>query len=180
MIVYFIIALFLGVALDLILMRSIGEKRYPFTVVLSVFSMFLLYKTFDENVMIIKGFLFSQVLIFTSFHDVKTKKIPDIVHILIVLIAFIEIKPLFSILGLIIVPLPFLITAVVKNGIGGGDIKLMAACGFMLGIYGGFLAGFSGLLIAVIINFIKGNNKNISFALAPYLGFGAFISYLIS
>lgn len=130
--------------------------------------------------MIAKGFLFFLVLVFAGYHDMKTKIIPDFVHVLIVAIALIGFNPLSSLTGLILVPLPFLIVAIKKGGIGGGDVKLMAACGFMLGTYGGFMASIIGLVFMVIVNLILKRNKSFSFPLAPYLGIGAFIAYLIS
>ena len=42
-----------------------------------------------------------------------------------------------ALLGFVLVPLPFLIAAVKTDKIGGGDVKLMAASGFALGVTGG-------------------------------------------
>ena len=172
-----------GIFTDLLLMFLLKQKRISSSMILSVLAMLILYKTFGEEVQVIKGFLFAQILIFAGYYDVKTKTIPDILHVLIILTAFINLDLLQSILGFLIVPVPFLIPALAKsNGVGGGDVKLMAACGFLLGIKGGFTAGIIGLLLAVIINSVYykviNKDKNISFALAPYLGMGCFAAYL--
>jgi len=129
------------------------------------------------DLMIIKGCLFAGILMIAGYIDIKTKTIPDWIHVLIILVGLIEINLMKSMIGFIIVPLPFFIMACLKeNSIGGGDIKLMAACGFFLGVRGGVIGSIIGLLMAVVVNgvyyAIKNKNKNISFALAPYLGMG--------
>lgn len=143
-----------------------------------------LLSAFDDANLIIKGFFYALILMYTSYVDIRTKTIPDKIHILILLISLIEINLTNSILGFLTVPLPFFITALLKGGgIGGGDVKFMAACGFLLGIKGGFIASVIGLLLALFINAIvykvKNKDKNISFPLAPYLSIGCFLSYLI-
>ncbi|CDI50103.1 prepilin peptidase [Clostridium tetani] len=93
------------------------------------------------------------MLNYASFYDIKTKTIPDKVHILIILLGLISINPVNSIAGLIFVPIPFFITAVLKgDGIGGGDIKFMGGNGFLLGVKGGFIGSLIGLVIAITIN----------------------------
>jgi len=143
-----------------------------------------LITAFDDTNLIIKGFFYALILMYTSYIDIKTKTIPDKVHVLILLISLIKINLIYSLLGFLIVPLPFFITALLKGGgIGGGDVKFMAVCGFLLGIKGGFIASIIGLLLALFINAIvykvKNKDKNISFPLAPYLSIGCFLSYLI-
>ncbi|WFD12311.1 prepilin peptidase [Tepidibacter hydrothermalis] len=134
--------------------------------------------------MIIKGCLFVGILMVAGYIDIKTKTIPDWIHILIILAGFIKVNLMESMIGLIIVPLPFFIMACLKeNSIGGGDIKLMAACGVFLGVKGGVMGSVIGLVIAVVVNgvyyAIKNKDKNIGFALAPYLGIGSFVSFLL-
>ncbi|UZQ48859.1 prepilin peptidase [Clostridium kluyveri] len=133
---------------------------------------------------IIKGFFYALILMYASYVDIRTKTIPDKIHVLVLLISLIKINLINSMLGFLIVPLPFFITALLKGGgIGGGDVKFMAASGFLLGLNGGFIASIIGLLLALIINAIlykvKNKDKNISFPLAPYLSVGCFLSYLI-
>ena len=183
MLTWLIAALIMGVLTDILLMYLLGQKQYPFSVILSVIAMLVLFKTFSEEIIIIKGFLFAQILIFAGYYDAKTKIIPDMVHIFILLTGMINISPVHSVAGILIVPIPYMITAIIKpEGIGGGDIKLMAASGFLLGIKGGFTASIIGLVLAVIVNGVyyklKAKDKNISFALAPYLSIGCFIAYL--
>ncbi|QAA32740.1 prepilin peptidase [Clostridium manihotivorum] len=143
-----------------------------------------LLTAFDDINLIIKGFFYALILVYGSYVDIRTKTIPDRVHVLILLVSLIKINLISSILGFLIVPLPFFITALLKGGgIGGGDVKFMAASGFFLAIKGGFIASIIGLLLALCVNAIvykvKNKDKNISFPLAPYLSIGCFLSYLI-
>ncbi|ERI90675.1 peptidase, A24 family [Clostridiales bacterium oral taxon 876 str. F0540] len=143
-----------------------------------------LLTAFDDINLIIKGFFYTLILMYASYIDIKTKTIPDRVHVLILIVSLIKINLTNSMLGFLIVPLPFFITALLKGGgIGGGDVKFMAASGFLLGIKGGFIASIIGLLLALCLNAIvykvKNKDKNISFPLAPYLSIGCFLSYLI-
>lgn len=139
----------------------------------------------DDVYLIVKGFFYALILIYASYKDIKEKIIPDKVHTMIMVFSLIKIDLMVATLGFVIVPLPFFITALLKgDGIGGGDIKLMAASGFFLGLKGGFIASIIGLTLAVVVNFIyyeiKNKDKNISFPLAPYLSIGCFLSYLIT
>ncbi|MFQ9979655.1 MULTISPECIES: prepilin peptidase [Clostridium] len=136
------------------------------------------------EIFILKGILYALILAYASFYDIKTKTIPDKVHIVIVIVALINLNSLNSIIGLLLVPIPFFITALIKGGgIGGGDVKFMGANGFFLGVKGGFIASIIGLTLAVVANFIyykiKKKDKNISFPLAPYLSIGCFLTYLL-
>ena len=75
--------------------------------------MLIILEAFDNSIMIIKGFLFAQILIFAGYHDVKTKVIPDFVHIIIALVSIINIKPDQVALGLLVGMLPFLIIGII-------------------------------------------------------------------
>ena len=59
-----------------------------------------------------------------------------------------EVTPLSHIIGLFAIALPMLLlTLLIKGAFGGGDIKLMAVCGFLLGWQQTLLAFFIALLI---------------------------------
>lgn len=181
---YIIYTVVSGILIDILLIRYLNLNNYPYTVILSIIAILTLTNTFDNSVMIIKGLLFAEILVFTGYVDIKTKTIPDIVHILIITVSLINSHLYQSIVGLILVPLPFLIPALLKgNSIGGGDLKLMAVIGLLLGVKNGLIAGVIGLTLAVAVNGVyyklKEKDRNISFPLAPYLGIGSFIAYLL-
>lgn len=153
--------------------------------IVTIISLIGLIKAFDDINLIVKGFFYALILIYASYKDTKEKIIPDKVHLMIIVISLIKINLIVAIIGFIIVPLPFFITTLLKgDGIGGGDIKFMAASGFLLGVKGGFIASIIGLTLAVVTNVIyykiKNKDKNISFPLAPYLSIGCFLSFLIT
>lgn len=138
------------------------------------------------TVLTIKNVLFILVLVYASYCDVKTRIIPDKVHVMIMLLALIRIDWIPSILGLLLVPLPFLVVALVKEGaMGGGDIKFVGACSFFLGFYGGFIGSSLGIGVAILTNLLYFRYKRLDyygkFALVPYLGVGyiLFFSFIL-
>ena len=66
------------------------------------------------------------------------------------------------------------------GSIGGADIKLSAACAFMLGTVQGMTGLMIGLILAVIINSIKNRKKkHEGFPLIPYLAVGFMTAYFM-
>ena len=81
-----------------------------------------------------------------------------------------------SVLGSLLVGgILFLVYVVTKKeGIGGGDVKMMAAVGLVLGVSKGIFALFFGCLLAVLVHPIrmKLKKKGHVFAMGPYLAMG--------
>jgi len=128
--------------------------------------------------------IFIILLTYAAMIDFRTRTIPDHIPVLIILFGLINTEPISAVLGLVLVPLPYFIMALLKeNSIGGGDIKLMGACGFCLGLEAGYMASILGLMLAIIIHFaysMIGNKKMTkNIPLAPYLGAGCLIAHLI-
>lgn len=127
--------------------------------------------------LVIKNVLFVLVLIYASYCDIKTRIIPDKVHVMIILLGFIQVNWLDSILGMLLVPLSFFAVALLKEGsMGGGDIKLVGACSFFLGFSSGMVGSLIGLIVAISMSIVYFSHNNIEysckFALIPYLGLG--------
>ena len=99
---------------------------------------------------ILQGILFSCLLLAASYTDIKRRKIPDTVCVLLVLSGFLKFNyP--NLLG-VFVALPFLIAAMFKEkSIGGGDIKLTATVGFVLGFWKGMYGLILGLTSLILI-----------------------------
>lgn len=162
-------------------------KKWKFRelVIIGVFvGMILMLTIFGEVTLNTKSVLFGAILLVLSYSDFKTRTIPDCIHVLIIIVALIRIDLMDSVLGLVLVPLPYFIMALLKeNSIGGGDIKLMGACGFYLGIQAGYVASVLGLMLAIIIHFaysVIGNKKvTRNIPLGPYLGAGCIIAYFV-
>ena len=135
--------------------------------------------------LVIKNVLFVVVLIYASYCDIKTRIIPDKVHVMILLLGLIQVSWLDSILGMLFVPLPFLAVALLKEGsMGGGDIKLVGACSFFLGFSNGLVGSSVGLAFGILVNVLyiwcMRLDYSGKFALVPYLGIGYVSLYFVS
>jgi len=105
--------------------------------------------------------------------------VPDYVPVLILMTGLLEVEFAPALLGLVLVPLPFVVAALVKEGsIGGGDIKLMGACGFVLGVKRGYIALMLGLFLAVLFQTAYAKKEDKGFAMAPYLALGCLLAML--
>ena len=133
----------------------------------------------------IKNVLFVMVLFYASYCDIKTRIIPDKVHVMILLLGLIQVNWFDSVLGLLLVPLPFLVVALLKEGsMGGGDIKLVGACSFFLGFSNGLVGSSVGLAFGILVNMLYFWYMRLDYtgkiALVPYLGLGFMYNILIS
>ena len=99
-------------------------------------------------------FVVMLILLAIAVIDLKTREIPD--KLIIALIPFAiaaiwaqpEISLLSRLIGFFAVSLPMLLLALaIKGAFGGGDIKLMAVCGFLLGWQNTVFAFFIALLL---------------------------------
>lgn len=128
--------------------------------------------------------LLCYLLVLAGAADIATREIPDAFHLLIATVGLIGFQPVSALTGFLLVPLPFLIAALKTGKIGGGDVKLMAASGFALGVSDGFWMMFWGLLMALLWNasMSKGRRDTSlgksSLPLAPFLAFGCFVVLL--
>lgn len=180
MIALYALSIVFGICLDVFCIKILRLSKIPCIFILNSFVMIILNYAFDNQVIIVKGFLFSQILIFASLYDLKQRIIPDSVHIAIIIVGLFNADLPNSILGLIIVPLPYLLAAIIRsNSMGGGDIKLMGALGFILGTASGYVAGCIGLSLAIFYAKVVIKDKYESIPLAPFLGIGGFLMLLI-
>ncbi|WP_227822542.1 A24 family peptidase [Clostridioides sp. ZZV14-6345] len=138
-----------------------------------------LFKHINNIALIIKGFLYAQILIYASYVDYRTKLIPNKIQVLILFVSFIKMNLYLSIINLFLFALPLYLSAILKNGgIGGGDIKLMGSSGFLIGFKGIEVLIF--ILISLILAFAINHDKyKNGIALAPYISVGCFLSYLL-
>jgi leader peptidase (prepilin peptidase)/N-methyltransferase len=99
-------------------------------------------------------FLALCVLLVVTRIDAETMEIPDGLNIALlvcgILTIFVapEVSLVGRFIGLFCISVPLLvITLIIPNAFGGGDVKLMAAAGFLLGWQGALVATFIGILI---------------------------------
>lgn len=86
----------------------------------------------------------------------------------------------------VLAALPFLLAALIWDGMGGGDIKLMAAAGLVLGLQKSMAAIIIGLTamlvfhaIYTLIQRLRGRNAPKAYPLAPFLSLGCFAAYFL-
>lgn len=170
------LALFAGGLCDSAVGRLIKPPA-PKTAVLSVAVTAVFLCLYGFTSMALRCILLCQVLMVAGIFDLTTREIPDSLHLLIAMAGLIGFQVLPALLGFLLVPLPFLIAALKTEKIGGGDVKLMAASGFALGVTGGVWMMIWGLSAALLWNcvFCKGQK---SLPLAPFLAFGCFLTLL--
>ena len=136
------------------------------------------------NWTIAKGCILTLSFTYGVYTDIKSREIPNVVPITIFLSGLIEFSPLNSCLGFVIIGLVFLLSAMFGN-MGGGDIRLMAASGFALGLWGGILQTVIGLSFAVLyalgVRIIKKKKdiRHLAVPLAPFLGVGGILAHIL-
>lgn len=137
------------------------------------------------SVAIIKGLVFSALLIYAAISDIKRREIDNSVCVAVLIVSLIGSGGSFF--GAVMTTLPFFIPALFKSGsIGGGDVKLMFACGAVLGIWGGLIQTIIALSLAAIYSLgcllQKGFDayKNTAIPLAPFLCVGGIVSFIIT
>jgi len=137
--------------------RSCGNQisvRYPAVELTCALLAAASYAVFGLDISTILVFAVTTVLLAISIIDLKTTEIPDslVIAIGVLAIAAIWIMPDVALLnraiGLVSVSVPLLIIAVaIPGAFGGGDIKLLAVCGFLLGWQLTLLAFFFALIL---------------------------------
>ena len=132
-------------------------------------------------------YLFFCVLTVVTLMDIDTMEIEDACHILIVLLAFVSLilgkGPSLTerLIGLLCISTPMLfLSLVVEGAFGGGDIKLMAACGAFLGwkmtMVSAFFAFLLGGVFGLYLLAVKKKEGKDHFAFGPFLCFGMMIA----
>lgn len=176
--------------------RSCGTRisiRYPMVELISGgFAISLLLK-YGLSVEWISSYAFTAALLVITFIDLDHKIIPDIITLpgifIFLLVPFISshITWTDSIIGtllgggsLLLVAMGYqLITK--KEGMGGGDIKLLAMVGAFVGWKGVFftifLASIAGTLIGLILMLRSGKGLKLAIPFGPFLSIGA-ITYI--
>lgn len=155
--------------------KSFSLKEHTLMLIILIVSLRVYSIAHTTAVQLITTTVFFSALILISFCDYRQQIIPDILLIPILFSGIIGAN-LFSIIGFFLPSTIFLIIAYTKEGVGGGDIKLMAATGFVLGVHGALIAALLGLLLFLLTHISASKNK--AYALAPSLSIGCFFAYV--
>lgn len=131
----------------------------------------------------VQGVLFLFLLLSASFVDLKRREIPNWVSGGIVALSLMHVRP-ECLLGLI--PALFFLAAAVKGGIGGGDVKLAAACGLVLGLPGALMGTILGILLQLLFHLgalcvlpLFRRQVWSAYPMAPFLAIGYAAAYYV-
>lgn len=170
--------------------RHCGAKisiRYPLVELLTGLSFLLVYLRFGFQFEFFIGLILTSILIIITMIDIDTMEINDRFQIMILMLAIItiftqDVNILEHLIGFFIISVPFFIIALITEGLGGGDIKLVAIAGLLLGykrIFVAFLiAALIGGVYAIYLLTLKGQSQKKAIAFGPYLCIGIYLGYL--
>ena len=158
------------------------KKAAIFFIVIETLITSLLICFFGCTMTTVKGSILSLILVFSSYEDIKKRECDDYLHLMIMITAFIGTD--LSSLPNMFVSAVFagglmLLTVLITNAdVGGADIKMAAACCFLLGLSRGIIGLLAGMLTAVLLNVFK-KDKKTGFPLIPYLAAGTMAAFFI-
>ncbi|HAG08834.1 MAG TPA: prepilin peptidase [Desulfotomaculum sp.] len=161
--------------------------RYPAVELLTGLLFMMLYAHFGFNLWLVKYLILTCLLMIISFIDLEHYFIPDQLILLmlgtgILLNFFTRELPIPSILWgmLVLAGTLFLLAALSKGGMGGGDIKLAGAAGLFLGwpqsLLALFLAGFLGGIFSLILLIFQLKKRKDPLPFAPFLSGGIILT----
>ena len=160
------------------------SKKIPIYHCISIILVSSLLIAFGWSTELIKGIIFMQILLYASVSDIQTHEVKDFVSVLIFITGFIGVTltniPMMLLSGFIIGGMLLICAMVSGNRLGGADVKLSAACAFLLGFFKSVAGLIIGLIVSVIANLIIQKQKKIKnqpFPLVPYLSIGFMLMY---
>ncbi|MDD3360740.1 MAG: A24 family peptidase [Hespellia sp.] len=132
--------------------------------------------------------LFFFMLVVITIADMKRQQIPNQCCVVILLLAvwaafvFPQITIPQRLLGCVCVSVPMLLMKAIRPGaFGGGDVKLMFACGGLLGWKVTLISSCVGILLSGVYCgylFVKEGRGDVKFPLGPFLCLGMVIGVL--
>ena len=137
-------------------------------------------------------FLFFAGLITAIYSDMKTRTVPNLAPLLLFAAGIVNLfseassinQLVSALMGAAIGGLPLLIMALCRDSVGGGDVKLAASAGFVLGWLWSYLALMIALFAFVFYGCLSQPKKNkvkLPFLpFAPFYGAAACVAFVIS
>lgn len=161
--------------------------RHPFLEILTAGLYYLCYLKYGFTINLVFALCFASILIVIAFIDFDTMVIYDQFHLMIFMLGVIEAyllkkNLLYLIVASLLISIPFFIIALSTKGLGGGDVKLMFASGFYIGVpkilvsfaISVILGGSYALYSLITKKYTKGD----AIPFAPFLCVGLYISML--
>ncbi len=172
--------------------RDCGDSispRYPLVELLTALLSLAIFWLYGPSLQYLAGFFFAAVLVVITFIDFDHQIIPDVISLPGI--------PLFFLLGWLVMGVPFwecllgilvgggflyliavgyeLLTK--REGMGGGDIKLLAMIGAFLGwkslFFVVFMSSILGALVGVAVIVLKGRDMKYAVPFGPFLSIAA-------
>jgi len=172
--------------------RAAISIRYPLVEALHGLGFLFIFKQFGLTAQAGIYLLFFSSLIAVTFIDLSHQIVPDVITLpgmvlgVITASTILPTGPLNSLIGLFLGGGLFYLVALLslallkREGMGGGDIKLIAMIGAFLGWRGMlltiFLAALSGSLIGIALILFRGKNRADLIPFGPFLALGALSS----
>ncbi|MCK9275376.1 MAG: prepilin peptidase [Syntrophales bacterium] len=176
--------------------RNCGIKispQYPAVEFLTGLACLTLYLTYDLTFSFLFTFLFTAALIVITVIDLRHQIIPHAVTLpgipifYLAAVFFMDISPVEGFLGIMIGAGCLYFVAIYyealtgREGMGGGDINLIAMMGGFLGwkslIYIILVSSFTGAIIGIALMILKKKDTKYAVPFGPFLSIGA-VSYL--
>ena len=168
--------------------------RYFIVELLTPCVLVALYLWFGLSPALPVAFAFSAALIVVTFIDLQHQIIPDVITLPGIVLCFAcsfivpWTRPAQSLIGILVGGgVLYLFAAgyellAKKEGMGGGDIKLLAMIGAFLGWKGALVAlilgALGGSIIGILVMLLRGKNLKYAIPFGPFLSFGAFCALL--
>ena len=167
--------------------------RYPLVELFTGLLALLILAVYGFSFQWLVVFSAGAILICITMIDFDTMIIPNglvlalMAPALVSFFFFPELGLLSRVIGIVAISLPMLLlTLFIPDAFGGGDIKLMATCGLVLGLPKGLLAAMAGLSLLLfyvaiyqILCRVQRREAKKAFPLAPFLSAGCLFAYFI-
>jgi len=172
--------------------RSCGERislRYPLVEGLTALMALLLFWKFGLTLKFAAVFLFVSALILVAFIDIDHQIIPDVISLPGIPICFLlsvflmELPFMEALLGLVLGGGSLYLIAVLyelatkREGMGGGDIKLLAMMGAFLGwkslLFILLVSSLVGAVVGIAVMWAKGGDMKYAVPFGPFLSLAA-------
>ncbi|MEG0328289.1 MAG: prepilin peptidase [Erysipelothrix sp.] len=159
--------------------------RYPLLEIITAFAYLGVSISSITNMDLILNLVFVSLLICITFIDIDTFMIFDRFHVLIAFLAILRIITFNlswtdHLIGSLIISVPYLIIATLTQGMGGGDIKLVAALGLYLGfkpmLMNFMLTSIIGGVYALTLLLTKKKSMQAQLPYGPFICIGAYIA----
>ena len=166
--------------------RTPISPRYPFVELLNTLCYMGAYLVFGIHISTLVYCVVCSCLIVLSFIDLDKGLIPDRFHFIIgacgILMTVVtkDLPIVDRVIGLVAISIPMLLIAVLFGGMGMGDVKLLAVCGFLLGwkliLFAFLAASMSAAVYAVIMMIKKAAHRKSEIPFGPFISLGVILA----